>query len=485
MDPPIPCGTVIQCYFPCTRPPPSCGHPKQQHDCHEMEPCPPCIYLVDKVCICGKNTVANVPCHRSRVSCGHTCDAVLNCGFHRCQKSCHDIGQCGPCHQTCTKPRKCGHSCPEPCHAPASCPETLPCQAWVTLLCACGHQQQQVRCGHSIHSPQSSNDRTLKCNDACLLAQRNAKLAEALGLNPSDKSQPSDYPSTTMQFFGSNRRFADEVETTLVEFIKSHKHAIIFSPPTPTQRAFIHELVAVFGLQSEDVDEEPKRSVAVRRGMHGKIPNPLLKEAYQQYQSSSSTRLRPMAVGQLKKEDPRPSSIINLNALLLKGVFGVEESSLNAILRQITAGSPVHLRWINEEDVVAIVSNSNTIKLRTWSQEIRNMGLLNAGSSRIARDVVACYCNENGQVVQIDLPSSSASIGMSKIPSTPGTNRTTGAWAAVAANTANTNPRPSPWSSSPLPFRPASTTAHVSSITRSNRPSTQSPAAPIPDQWDS
>lgn len=484
MDPPVPCGTVIECYFPCTRPPPPCGHPKQQHDCHETEPCPPCIYLVDKVCICGKNTVANIPCHRSRVSCGHTCDTVLNCGFHRCQKSCH-VGQCGPCHQTCTKPRKCGHPCPEPCHAPASCPETSPCQAWVTLLCACGHQQQQVRCGNSIHSLQN-NDRTLKCNDACLLAQRNAKLAEALGLNPSDKSQPSEYLFTTMQFFGSNRRFAGEMETTLIEFVKSHKHAIILPPSTTAQRTFIHELVVVFGLQSEDVDEEPKKSVAIRRGMHGKIPNPLLKEAYQQYQNNS-TRLRPMAVGQLKKQNSsRSSSIINLNALLLKGLFGLEESSLTVILRKITGGAPVHLRWINEEDVVAIVSNSNTLKLRSWSQEIQNMGFFNTGSSRIAREVVACYCNENGQIIQVDSPSSLISTGMSKTPSASGTSRTTGAWAAVAANTANSNlPRPSPWSSSPISSRPASTTPHVSSITRTNRPFSQLPTAPIPDQWDS
>lgn len=110
MEPPVPCGTTIKCHFPCTRPDPPCGHPKQQHDCHgDGEACPPCIYLVEKRCMCGKHIVPSVPCHRTRVSCGHTCESVLPCGFHRCQQTCHEQGDCGPCTQMCTKPRKCGH----------------------------------------------------------------------------------------------------------------------------------------------------------------------------------------------------------------------------------------------------------------------------------------------------------------------------------------------------------------------------------------
>ena len=488
MDPPVPCGTVIRCHFPCTRPPPPCGHPKQQHDCHETDECPPCIYLVEKACVCGKNTVANVPCHRSRVSCGQTCDAVLNCGFHRCQRSCHESGECASCHQTCTKPRKCGHACPEPCHAPAACPETEPCQAWVTLLCACGHQQQQVRCGHSMHSPLAS-DRTLKCSDACLVAQRNAKLAEALGLNPSDKAQqPTEYPSSTLTFFANNRRFAEEVEDALVEFIKSYRHAVLFTPASSAQRTFMHELAGVFGLQSENVDEEPKKSVAVRRSMHARIPSRLLNEAYVQHKSSLA-RLRPTSLAQLKRSDspgasssPSPA-LLNCNALLLRGVFGVEESQLTSALRKVTAAAPMHLKWLDDEDVVAIVSGSNTVRLRQYSQELRNMAHLNPGYNRLAKDVVVCYCDESGKIVRTD-------SGASTAGGAGGSSRTTAsAWATVAANAT-----PAPSAIPPRTIRGASPVGRsgtppsqprpAASLPASMRSSPHLPPSMIPESWD-
>ena len=74
LDPPIPCGTRISCPFPCVRPPPTCGHPRTQHACHEdPAPCPPCPYLATKQCACGKKMVDNVRCSQDKVSCGTAC----------------------------------------------------------------------------------------------------------------------------------------------------------------------------------------------------------------------------------------------------------------------------------------------------------------------------------------------------------------------------------------------------------------------------
>jgi len=55
--PPIPCGRQLVCTYPCSRPPPRCGHPKAPHACHEGESCPPCIFLTAKTCGCGKSLV--------------------------------------------------------------------------------------------------------------------------------------------------------------------------------------------------------------------------------------------------------------------------------------------------------------------------------------------------------------------------------------------------------------------------------------------
>ena len=74
LEPPIPCGTRISCPFPCARPAPFCGHDKVPHACHEDPiPCPPCPYLSEKRCACGKKMVGNVQCWQEKVSCGSAC----------------------------------------------------------------------------------------------------------------------------------------------------------------------------------------------------------------------------------------------------------------------------------------------------------------------------------------------------------------------------------------------------------------------------
>lgn len=130
LEPPIPCGTRMNCRYPCARPPPPCGHPKAQHACHEdPTPCPPCPFLASKQCACGKKVVPNVRCSQEKVSCGTPCGrlviwyltmmGVLNkgsrflisfvrllaCGFHHCDRLCHG-DSCGECHAVCGKSRK-------------------------------------------------------------------------------------------------------------------------------------------------------------------------------------------------------------------------------------------------------------------------------------------------------------------------------------------------------------------------------------------
>ncbi len=106
LEPPVPCGTEIQCSYPCVRHPPPCGHPRAPHLCHEdPTPCPPCVVLTEKLCACGKTMVSNIRCSQEKVSCGKPCGRPLGCGFHPCEQLCH-AGACAPCTAICGKPRK-------------------------------------------------------------------------------------------------------------------------------------------------------------------------------------------------------------------------------------------------------------------------------------------------------------------------------------------------------------------------------------------
>ncbi|PWZ03652.1 hypothetical protein BCV70DRAFT_197851 [Testicularia cyperi] len=464
LEPPVPCGTKVRCNFPCVRPPPPCGHPKLPHDCHEEERCPPCVYLTDKVCHCQKHIVKNVPCSRSRVSCGQPCEALLNCGFHRCQGICHVApDECAPCSQTCGKPRKlCHHPCMEKCHAPSSCPETEACEAVVTLQCPCGNLQTRAKCGVSIHSP--NKDKSLKCNDSCIIAQRNAKLAEALGLNPSEKTAPSSYDYETLAYYAipANRRFCDELEATLNDFIRSPRAGMILPPTNKLQRKFTHELAAVYRLASESVDYEPRRSVSIRRKQDSRIPTPLLSEAFasakvSMQEHSSSTASKPAGLAQLRRpgtESPKP-----LNAVFLPGVFGHDQDSLRAVLQPVLRTIGFSVTWKGDEDVVITSSDSPT-RLIMMKTELKAL----VRREQLARDVILCTVDAAKNVIrredepvlgaaarstqpQHSAPSAwGASLSMKRTGSnatgstTPSGGTASRGWAAIASGSGRTSP---------------------------------------------
>lgn len=240
--PPVACGTTLNCLYPCARPAPPCGHPRTPHQCHESPQCPPCPFLVAKPCACGKDpSVKNIRCSQEKVSCGQQCGELLGCGYHRCQKSCHSPGQCEECRQTCNKPKKvCGHPCTQPCHAPAKCPETDPCQAIVTMSCACGHVQQRTSCGASQGNTTSREKTTLKCNSECAVRQRNARLADALGITgPSGRGSEVEWETELKGFAQANLGFVKMVEGTLDGFIKGTKGSLILPYSEFAQTALV------------------------------------------------------------------------------------------------------------------------------------------------------------------------------------------------------------------------------------------------------
>jgi transcriptional repressor NF-X1 len=77
------------------------------------------------------------------------------------------------------------HPCPLPCHAPSSCSESTPCQSIISLTCPCGRIQQPAQCSRSAssNSSASSSSKQIKCTNECAIAKRNARLADALGIN--------------------------------------------------------------------------------------------------------------------------------------------------------------------------------------------------------------------------------------------------------------------------------------------------------------
>lgn len=170
--------------------------------CHPG-PCPSCkAFAPPRPCPCGKKVITTRCSDRKSVlTCGQTCEKVLGCKRHRCERSCH-VGPCDPCQDlvnascfckkkvevvicgemtvkgelkaedgvfscssTCGKKLSCGnHYCTEVCH-PGACGE---CELMPSKIktCYCGKsnlQQPRQSCMDSIPTCSQLCSKLLPC----------------------------------------------------------------------------------------------------------------------------------------------------------------------------------------------------------------------------------------------------------------------------------------------------------------------------------
>lgn len=113
------------------------------------------------------------------------------------------------------------HPCTHACHAPSVCPEDEPCQSLLTLTCSCGRIRQAVHCGRSSSNADGNQRGSLKCNNECSIAKRNAKLADALGITPESRGKVSvvSYHEELITFAKANPKFLGIVEKALAECV--------------------------------------------------------------------------------------------------------------------------------------------------------------------------------------------------------------------------------------------------------------------------
>ncbi|BFZ57867.1 FKBP12-associated protein [Savitreella phatthalungensis] len=307
---PVRCGTPLpSCTFQCNRPTP-CGHPRVQHHCHpDPDGCPRCVYLTDKVCVCGQRTVRNVPCWRGEVSCGSICREPMGCG-HLCRKVCHAPGDHEDCKQACGKPKECGHPCTAVCHPGIDCPTT--CAATVQATCECGHLQKTVRCGQP---------KLLPCDATCEVDARSRQLAEAFDVQAS-----VSYEDATLDFFARNRDVCLVIEGQMKDFMLSDAREHIFKPMRAELRSFIHQLADVWrchaSLSDAIATSTSQKSVQLLKwnARPMPIPSKLLDQAL-------ADRTQP----KLKQLDRHKGR--GYNALVLPGIrFGATREDLVAVV---------------------------------------------------------------------------------------------------------------------------------------------------------
>ncbi|CAE6443079.1 unnamed protein product [Rhizoctonia solani] len=185
-----------------------------------------------------------------------------------------------------------GHPCPVPCHAPSACPsiDAIPCPTVITVTCACGRLTQPAPCGAS---------RVLKCQDACLIAKRNTRLADALGISESARSPNNQVTwNPNLVAFAkvpANQPFVKNMERALADFVAGDKKAHVLPHMPEARRKIVVEVAEVYRITTQLVDEEPRRSVQLIRRIDSRVPTPLLS------QLGTSTPSRLGSLGDLRK----------------------------------------------------------------------------------------------------------------------------------------------------------------------------------------
>lgn len=109
--------------------------------------------------------------------------------------------------------------------------------------------------------------KSLPCNDECARLERNRKLALALNIDQESHVEGGDhvpFSNETLNLFSAHPKWAQNQEREFRVFAAAEdEKRLRFKPMPASQRAFLHSLAEDFGLDSESMDPEPHRHVAI------------------------------------------------------------------------------------------------------------------------------------------------------------------------------------------------------------------------------
>jgi transcriptional repressor NF-X1 len=150
-----------------------------------------------------------------------------------------------------------------PCHFPGVCKEEKPCQQKIFVTCECQRIKQEAKCAASRQGD-GNTKKTLKCDEECARLERNHKLALALNVDPEHQSDHIPYSAETLNMYQQNSTWAATQEKQLRLFAADPEaKRFRFKPMQRHQRAFVHSLAEDFGFDTESMDPEPHRHVAI------------------------------------------------------------------------------------------------------------------------------------------------------------------------------------------------------------------------------
>ncbi|CAN9432055.1 unnamed protein product [Alternaria alternata] len=145
---------------------------------------------------------------------------------------------------------------------PFSC-EEKPCPHKIFVTCECQRIKQEAKCNASRNGD-GNLKKVLKCDEECARLERNRVLALALNVDPEHQNDHIPYSDATLNMYQQNATWAVTQEKQLRLFAADpDQKRLRFKPMPRNLRKFIHYLAEDFGMDSESMDPEPHRHVAI------------------------------------------------------------------------------------------------------------------------------------------------------------------------------------------------------------------------------
>ncbi|KAI9814833.1 MAG: FKBP12-associated protein [Pycnora praestabilis] len=220
-----------------------------------------------------------------------------------------------------------------------------------------------MKCNAS-RSSEGNNKKTLKCDEECARLERNRKLALALNIDPAThKDDHIPYSQDTLSMFKESTKWSQTQEREFRVFAMDDvEKRLRFKPMPPHQRAFLHALAEDYGLDSESMDPEPHRHVALFKSPRFvTAPNKTLQECVRIKHAAESSSLPTATETQTLRSSNFAKS--SFNGYILAGTrFGLTLEDLHSSITSVltsAAGIQFDISFLPSEEVVCKARNAN------------------------------------------------------------------------------------------------------------------------------
>ncbi|KNC98402.1 uncharacterized protein SPPG_09347 [Spizellomyces punctatus DAOM BR117] len=248
------------------------------------------------------------------------------------------------------------------------------------------------------------NTLELACDDACAVAERNRKLAEALEITPSIRPTIT-WPATLIHQANQNPTLVKSIEKTLETFLSDPTKRTHHFPPSKFN-AFISSLVGFYNLTPTflDTDRKAQSSILVRKTPTSWVPSILLSAASQSKPptTTASTTTSTAHSNTTHRNTATPTNTPHSTSLTITSLpDGMDTNDIQILLDPLLDSTiSTHIHWTTPTDVIVSFSTYP----ESIERNVRNKFVGNGWAKDVFVSEVKERGKPSGPVVPVPVP---------------------------------------------------------------------------------